>query len=296
MTLQSVPDHQELTGNMTQQVVKKLDDLGTADAAPKQSKVEAPPSYPRHGGQCFPIEVVLQHGCLAPWSPRTAAVRALTQSTFVDEDDSPIFVFGFFFNSGQRSRFQRLIFSSSRSKARPVGRWQLQPSCRRMRQAWEGSYCTPHSCSIRSATRADVHRWVSYPRACGPRFNPLSTRRKSSLPRRGLRPARPAFFRARRPCCCSCSAHRLTDCRCTPGGRPRPGCIPFRAAAPLPAGAALTCQNLCERPLDYPCGNSTTKQPIVSLYYSILHNGRWVGFRLLADRGLRAAARHRFAP
>src|SRR5215469_1897336 len=121
MTLQSVPDHQELTGNMTQQVVKKLDDLGTADAAPKQSKVEAPPSYPRHGGQCFPIEVVLQHGCLAPWSPRTAAVRALTQSTFVDEDDSPIFVFGFFFNSGQRSRFQRLIFSSSRSKARPVG-------------------------------------------------------------------------------------------------------------------------------------------------------------------------------
>src|SRR5215469_4540158 len=199
MTLQSVPDHQELTGNMTQQVVKKLDDLGTADAAPKQSKVEAPPSYPRHGGQCFPIEVVLQHGCLAPWSPRTAAVRALTQSTFVDEDDSPIFVFGFFFNSGQRSRFQRLIFSSSRSKARPVGRWQLQPSCRRMRQAWEGSYCTPHSCSIRSATRADVHRWVSYPRACGPRFNPLSTRRKSSLPRRGLRPARPAFFRARRP-------------------------------------------------------------------------------------------------
>jgi len=99
-------------------------------------------------------------------------VRALAQSAFVDEDDGAALFVGFFLISGQRSCFQRRIFSSSRSKARPTGRWQLQPSCRRMRQACEEWYFTPHSCSIRCATRPEVHSLVSYPRASGPRFNP----------------------------------------------------------------------------------------------------------------------------
>jgi hypothetical protein len=86
-----------------------------------------------------------------------------------------------------------------------------------------------HYCSIRWATRHEVHRLVSYPRACGPRFSPRSMRRKSSAPRRGLRPARPACRSARTPPLSSCRCQRLTDCRCTPTRRATSaGCTPWR--------------------------------------------------------------------
>src|SRR5207248_696668 len=52
---------------------------------------------------------------------------------------APLFP-GFFLISGQRFCFHSRIFSSSRSSARPTGRWQLQPNCRRMRQACEAWY------------------------------------------------------------------------------------------------------------------------------------------------------------
>ena len=84
---------------------EKLDDLRTADGARKQAKVEVPPRHPRNGRQGFPVEVILQHGRLSAWGPGTAAVRTLAQSTLVDEDDRPTFVFGLFFNSGQRFCF-----------------------------------------------------------------------------------------------------------------------------------------------------------------------------------------------
>src|SRR5271157_6365716 len=101
---------------------KKLDDLWAANGSRKQAKVEVPPRYPGNGRQAFPVKVILQHRRLSAWRPGTAAVRALAQSTFIDEDDRPAFVFGLFFNSGQRFCFQIRIFSSSRSSARPVGR------------------------------------------------------------------------------------------------------------------------------------------------------------------------------
>ena|SRR5271157_2192935 len=100
---------------------EKLDNLRAADGSRKQAEVEVPPRHPRNGRQGFPVEVILQHGRLAAWGPGTAAVGTLAQSALVDEDDRAAFDFGLFFNSGQRF-FHRRIFSSSRSKARPVGR------------------------------------------------------------------------------------------------------------------------------------------------------------------------------
>jgi len=101
---------------------EKLDDLRAADGSGKQSEIEVLPSHPRHRRQGFPIEVVLQHRRLSAWRPGAAAVRALAQSAFIDEDDRSAFVFGLFFNSGQRFCFHCRIFSSFRSSARPVGR------------------------------------------------------------------------------------------------------------------------------------------------------------------------------
>jgi hypothetical protein len=61
-------------------------------------------------------------------------MRALAQSTFIDEDDGSALFFGFFLSSGQRCFFQRRMDGSFRSSARPAGRWQLQPICRRIFQ------------------------------------------------------------------------------------------------------------------------------------------------------------------
>lgn len=122
MPRQPVPDNQQLAGNVLQQMREEQDDLRAADRAGKQSEIEVPPRYPRDRRQSLPVKVILQHRCLSPWRPGPAAVGPLAQSAFVDEDDgSPLFL-GFFLISGQRSRFQRRIFSSSRSRARPTGR------------------------------------------------------------------------------------------------------------------------------------------------------------------------------
>jgi len=135
---QSIPDDQQPAGYVMQQMGKKKDDLRRADGAGKQTEVEVPPGYPRHGRKRLPVEVVLQHRRLTFRRPSTAAVGPLAQSTLVDEDDGPAFVLGFFLISGQHLCFHSRIFSSSRSSARPVGRWQLQPNCRKIRQACEG--------------------------------------------------------------------------------------------------------------------------------------------------------------
>ena len=135
---QSVPDDQQLARKMTQQMREKLDDLRAADGSWKQPEIEVPPSDSRHHRKCLPREVVLQHRCLSFRCPGACAVRALAQSAFVGEDDGTPFFSGFFLIPGQRFRFHARMLVSSRSRARPTGRWQLHPSRRRIRQACEG--------------------------------------------------------------------------------------------------------------------------------------------------------------
>jgi hypothetical protein len=47
-------------------------------------------------------------------------MRPLAYPAFIDEDDRAPFFLGFFFISGQRTRRQRRISSSFRSRARPT--------------------------------------------------------------------------------------------------------------------------------------------------------------------------------
>jgi hypothetical protein len=58
-------------------VREKLDDLRAANAARKEAEVKVPPRYARHGGQGFPVEVILQDWGLASWSPSAATMRSL---------------------------------------------------------------------------------------------------------------------------------------------------------------------------------------------------------------------------
>jgi hypothetical protein len=124
----AVPDDQQLAWDVAQKVGKKLNYLGTANGAWEEPEIKLPPGYPGHGREQLPIEVVLQHWSLPARRPGAAAVGPFAQSAFVDEDDGLARPAGFFLSCGQRFFFQRLIACSSRSSARPTGRWQLQPN------------------------------------------------------------------------------------------------------------------------------------------------------------------------
>lgn len=216
---QSVPDHQEVAWNLTQQTTKEIHNLWTPDRTGIQPEVKRPPGHTGDRGQGLPVEVILQDRGLASRRPRAATMRLQAQSAFVDEDDRLAFASGVFFRAGQWVFFHQRIASSLRSSARPVGRWQVQPSCRRMRHTWLGWYRTPHSISINSATRPDVQSPFSKPKASAPRCSPRSTRRRSGAARRGGRPIFFALRRDRRPPSSSCCAQRLTDWRWTPTSR-----------------------------------------------------------------------------
>ena len=125
---QPVPHQQQLSGNVPQQVFEKRHHLRRADRPGIQAEVEIPQRNAGDDRKRLPIEMILQHWGVTPPRPGPAAVRPLTQSAFVEEDDrSPLFL-GFFLMSGQVTFCQWRMAPSLRSSARPVGRWQLQPS------------------------------------------------------------------------------------------------------------------------------------------------------------------------
>ena len=215
----AIPDDQQFLFDVTFKVSEKLHNLRTADATLMQLKVKFPPRDSSYRRERLPVKRILQHRGLALWRPRPTAMRALAQSAFINEHDRASFLLGFFLSFGQLCFFHRLIARSSRSSARPVGRWQLHPSFPNSQPTWPGWYLTPNSCLINLAIRSRVHRFVSYPSGCGPSLSLVSSFFKSASLRRGLRPARPAFFKPRRPLFSICCAQRLTDWRCTPTRR-----------------------------------------------------------------------------
>jgi hypothetical protein len=200
-------------------VFQKLHHLSTANRSGKQAKVKITPRHSSHRAQMLPVKVVLQNRCLPPGRPSPTTMGLFTQPALVHKDYRSTLVLRFFLSLGQRLFFHRSIFSSSRSNALRAGLWQLQPISCKIRHTWAGWCFTPHSSSIRSATREVVHSAVSYPRACAPCLSFLSTRCRSAGLSKGFRPARPAFLSPFIPDAPSSFAHRLTDWRCTPTRR-----------------------------------------------------------------------------
>lgn len=216
MTFEPIPNVQNLSGDMPQQMTKKRHYPLASNRSRVQTKENIPPREPCNSRQCLPIEMILQNRCLTTGRPRSASMRSLTQPALVYEDDCLFLVFGFFLSVGQRCSFHRRIASSFRSNARPTGRWQLHPSFRKMRQTWSSWYRIPNNSSIRTPTRPDVHSEVSYPNASGPRLSSLRSRLTSFSVSFDGRPARPVFFNPVFPRAFNTAAQRFTDCRWTP--------------------------------------------------------------------------------
>jgi|SRR5437879_13827019 len=119
-------------------MLQKLDDLRRLDAAREKAKIEVPDRNARDRREALPIERILQDWSLAARRPSPNPMRPFAQTAFVHKHYGALLAEGFFFSSGQRTRFQRRIAGSSRWVARPTGRWQLQPKERKIRQTCPG--------------------------------------------------------------------------------------------------------------------------------------------------------------
>src|SRR5689334_20571815 len=172
---QPVPYHQQLALELAPQMAEEIDDVRAPDRARVEPEVEVPPGDGGDGRQHFPVEMMVQHRSLSPRRPGTHPVGPLAQSALVDEDDGAPLAERFFLIRGQRYFFQFRIAASSRSRARPTGRWQVQPSSCRRRQTWSSWYRTPVRYSMRSRTRRAVHSPLTNPNASGPRLSACSS-------------------------------------------------------------------------------------------------------------------------
>ncbi len=136
MNLGAISDHQQLARQVAQQSTEKVHRLGGADGVRVEPEIESPPSDAGGSREHLPVEMILQHRSLSARRPSPHPMGPFAQPAFVDKDDGAPLAERFFLSCGQRYRFQYRIASSSRSTARPLGRWQLQPSWRRRRQTW----------------------------------------------------------------------------------------------------------------------------------------------------------------
>src|SRR5215470_15830427 len=205
MSRQPVPHYQQLARQVTQQMTEEVGDFGAADGAAIKPEVEVPP-----------VDVILQQRSLSARRPGPHSMGAFAQSALVDKDDGTPLAERFFLSCGQRYFFQRPIACSSRSSARPAGRWQLQLSLRRMRHTWSSWYRTPVRCSIRSRTRPALQSPLLKPKVSAPRLSARSISRSWAALSLGGRPMRLALRSPRRPDSSNSRAQRLTDWRCTP--------------------------------------------------------------------------------
>ena len=136
MRRQPIPQQDRLsTPQMAFQGPQVIEHLRLPDRTGVESQTKSNATSRRSGYQTgdgresLPIERRHQDRGLAPRSPGATHRRTLGKAAFVEENQQGVRVTRFFLICGQRCFSQRRIVVSSRSRARPSGRWQLQPNC-----------------------------------------------------------------------------------------------------------------------------------------------------------------------
>jgi hypothetical protein len=136
MGREPVSDDRQFARKMPAQMAQETHHLRCLDGTGKELEIEVPNRDPGDGREAFPVERILQHRSLPTRGPSPYPVRALTQAALIHEHYGAALLTGFFFIAGHRTCFQRWIAGSFLWVARPVGRWQLHPKERRIRQTW----------------------------------------------------------------------------------------------------------------------------------------------------------------
>jgi len=138
----AVPDHDDLSAKMLEQVPEKVVDLLVRDILRMQTEVEtqapalgADRQSADDGYACVVVPVTHDRG-LSDGCPGAPDGRDQHEAGFVDEDDVGTQPRSVFFTRGQSRRFHCSMRFSSRSMARRSGFWQLKPRSCRSRATW----------------------------------------------------------------------------------------------------------------------------------------------------------------
>ena len=146
---QAIPNDQQFTGNRPLQVFKKQHDVGRLDGFGEEFEVEVPEREPSNQRQGCQLKWWNKTGVWPRRSPSAAAMGALTQSTFVDQNDRAAWLAGFFLIPGHAFFFHCSIAAWSRSRARPTGRSETSPV------AAESAKHGPHGSAPETPVRSD---------------------------------------------------------------------------------------------------------------------------------------------
>ncbi len=129
-----VPDDDHVTAEVTQQVAEEVAHPESIDVRAVEAIVQAhavaqgADREPRDDRDAVATVAVPQHRGAPPRCPGLEQRGDQLEAALVGEDDVGPQPRGVFFTSGHASRFHRPMASSSRSRARRSGFWQLQPS------------------------------------------------------------------------------------------------------------------------------------------------------------------------
>lgn len=137
----AIPHQRHRRAQMPRQLFAEGQHRGTIEVLlDEQLKIETDDAARRvdaEGGDHRDLPAVTadvpQHRRLSARAPRPAHDGQQEQPAFVEEDQPRAQAVGFFLMRGQSCCIQRPIPSSSRSQARRVGRWGVQPSDRSTR-------------------------------------------------------------------------------------------------------------------------------------------------------------------
>ena len=119
-----VPDYDDPSVHMAQEVSQEYQDLLGGDRSGTDQDVQLPlVADAGDRRELRPAIAVADNGRLSTWSPGPDSGRDQAETALVGEDQRGFLLAGFFLMRGQSFWIQRSTAASSRSIARPVGRW-----------------------------------------------------------------------------------------------------------------------------------------------------------------------------
>jgi hypothetical protein len=128
----AIPEHQELTGEMAEQMLEEADDVralvGLLLNVHQQAAVRGDAADDR---QVIAAQWQPEDRGLAAWGVGPDGPGEQVEAGLVDPDDGPPLLVGPLFSSGQRSVRHASIAASFRWLARWTGFWTLQPAARK---------------------------------------------------------------------------------------------------------------------------------------------------------------------